>query len=111
MFNDKYELTKAVLEGRKTQTRRFVKLKVYERGSLVSVPVKKIIGINNPIEYFFECNGEFYELPKENYPRYKVGEIVAVAQRYKEIENDGYIDARCSIHWYKGYCNKMFVKA
>lgn len=97
MFNDKYGLTKAVLEGRKTMTRRIVK---------------------HPEEVLLNYHGY---LQTEKY-RYQVGEVVAVAQSYKDagledkyvIRQDikGYsswmdIDANCT----SGWGNKMFVKA
>lgn len=57
MFNDKLGLTQAVLEGRKTQTRRFV-------------PEGTPLG----------CYAETVK-----YVQYKEGEIVAVAQSYKTV--------------------------
>lgn len=55
-------------------------------------------------------------IAKSEKPRYKVGEIVAVAQRYreieKEIERDGLpLTLKDSILKSPGYRNKMFVKA
>ena len=93
MFDDNYSLTEAVLEGRKTMTRRIVK---------------------HPEEV--EINGHKY-LQTEKL-RYKVGEVVAVAQRYSELSWDKKFYAKL-----KGMCtglpqkrlagwdNKMFVKA
>ena len=80
MFNDKYGLTKAVLEGRKTMTRRIVE----------------------------EMAGRKYK--KLPHPKYKVGEVVAVAQAYKDIPNPFYgraTDKSDAI----GLDNKMFVRA
>lgn len=73
MFNDKYGLTEAVLEGRKTMTRRMV-------------PDGTPLG-----------NWE----DTEKHSRYKPGEVVAVAERYKILP----LAAKA------GYRNKMFVRA
>lgn len=59
MFNDKFLLTQAVLRGEKTQTRRIVK-------------------DGTPL-------GNFEETMK--HAPYKVGEIVAVVQCYRDIGN------------------------
>jgi hypothetical protein len=80
MFNDKFRLTDAVLNGTKTQTRRFPSprlieqykslLEEYELASKnVGVPCSVV-----SVEYFL----------LERAP-YKVGEIVAVAMSYKSI--------------------------
>lgn len=105
MFNDKYGLTQAVLEGRKTQTRRICKEQIWAHSDIVSA--------ENGI-YHFES------------PKYKVGEVVAVAQSYcsiaDELENCN--NATCAAHYDKnvqkaseyiswmehpGFKNKMFV--
>jgi hypothetical protein len=88
MFNDKYGLTAAVLEGRKTMTRRIVK-------------------DGTPLGNWEET---------EKYAKYKIGEVVAVAQSYqtleKEIRSLGLpLDLKENIAKHKGYTNKMFVKA
>lgn len=65
MFNDKYGLTAAVLNGNKTQTRRFISDKLLSR-----------YGHNkyNDKCYYLICNAPF-----------EVGEEVAVAQNYNEV--------------------------
>lgn len=89
MFNDKYGLTKAVLDGRKTQTRRIV-----------------------PKEFFtFVVEnefGEFVDIINTKYCMFKVGEIVAVAQSYNSFYND-----ECNPVLFPsgaGWTNKMYVK-
>ena len=63
MFNDEFLLTQAVLDGRKTQTRRICKEQVWAHSDIVNAE-----------------NGIFhFEIPK-----YKVGEVVAVAQSYRD---------------------------
>lgn len=86
MFNDKYRLTKAVLEGVKTMTRRVL---------------KEGIPLGN------------WEETKKHLP-YKVGEVVAIAQSYHNLNKSGYtapewLDHVCESS--AGYKNKMFVRA
>ena len=100
MFNDQYGLTQAVLEGRKTQTRR--------------------IAYQEPFKY--NCNSGFYTEGKDKgkltindgneivaKSTYKIGEVVAIAQRYKDIpfNKEIFKGAGLSIGW----VNKMFVKS
>ena len=91
MFNDKFLLTKAVLNGTKTMTRRLLK---------EGTPLGNW-------EETAKC------LP------YKVGDIVAIAQPYKDIiecmaeYSDIIINVDGSINreYKAGWTNKMFVKA
>ena len=101
MFNDKFLLTQAVLDGRKTQTRRVCKEQAWSHSDLVNAE-----------------NGIFhFEIPK-----YEVGEVVAVAQSYKDAgfrpdkilyrsipKIDGYKQETAASQ--KGWSNKMFVAA
>jgi hypothetical protein len=118
MFNDRYGLTKAVLEGKKTQTRRVVKaLKRYKNkdvnGFYVSedIATQEVLGI-----CMKDYDGSFIE-EGDIYPKYKVGEIVAVAQSYKDagIKPEyivGYENYGTPITAIQspGWTNKMFVK-
>lgn len=91
MFSDKYCLTKAVLDGTKTMTRR-----VLQEGA--------------PL-------GNWEETAKRL--PYKVGEVVAIAQPYKDIiesmaeYSDIIINVDGSINreYKAGWTNKMFVRA
>lgn len=107
MFNDKYGLTEAVIEGRKTMTRRIVKekyLRIYEDMSRLGQPCHSL---------------EEWLIRKA--AAYKVGEVVAVAQSGKEIYNQlqqrygNTSDAALGfMEMYKGLAmwrNKMFVPA
>lgn len=80
MFNDKFLLTKAVLNGTKTMTRRVV---------------KKEIPIGNWQE-------------TEKMMRYKIGEVVAIAQCYLDIKKPQFDKFG---HDVAGNTNKMFVRA
>ena len=89
MFNDKYGLTLAVLEGRKTQTRRTF-LKPGEETLLDGITPEYLISVRS---------------------RYKVGETVAIAQSYADITPQ--VDwVKCMIRKETlGWDNKMFVRA
>lgn len=97
MFNDRYGLTQAVLEGRKTQTRRIAFKREME-------PL--IQGITS--EYLIAVKS-----------RYKLGETIAIAQKYDDLVKDDEFYRLCGIHgmplecikYEKGCTNKMFVRA
>ena len=105
MFNDKYGLTEAVLEGRKTQTRRVVDVSKLSKMQIDSLDDENsdlgILTMGNLLDA----------------SRYKVGEEVALAQSYKEvcyspsvqetIENE----LGMSAEDIAGFNNKMFVRA
>ena len=124
MFSDKFGLTEAVLSGRKTQTRRIIKPQpeVSERMGMVWKGYAN--GITSPAGSPFFLK-DVYEnfLSGTDYPqdhRYKVGEVVAVAQSYKDC---GYAPAaldrspkdlnvvRGTLGESKGWNNKMFVRS
>ena len=87
-FSDRYGLTEAVLEGQKTMTRR-------------AVPEKLIRAIEGGVPGFAVMES-----------KYKVGEVVAVAQSYKVIRDIiGDIQDGKSIKFMSGWSNKMFVRA
>lgn len=91
MFNDKYGLTQAVLEGRKTMTRRIIPINLIQK-----------YGHN-------KFNDRAYELFR-HCVAYQPGEKVAVAQKYKDLPNPF---AGRGTTWADtaGWENKMFVKA
>lgn len=100
MFNDQYGLTQAVLEGRKTQTRRIAYEKPfkYKRscGFITEGKDKGKLSINDG-----------YEIVAKS--AYKIGEVVAVAQRYSDISLEPSI--RTILCKHPGWNNKMFVTA
>lgn len=117
MFNDKFGLTQAVLEGRKTQTRRIIKCPAVFKWEFVAgfnihirQSDKKVVGW--PCMYDAD-EREFDE--GEILPRYKVGEVVAIAQSYESIYNEQGLEAMdmlvSSLKHHKGWSNKMFVAA
>lgn len=117
MFNDKYGLTDAVLQGRKTMTRRICK--EFRTGRIIYANEVESIGgysDENLVEFVLKDGSV-----KVSVPSYKVGEVVAVAQSYKSIHeemmNGNYGDSRydgfrCTmVAGIKGWDNKMFVRA
>lgn len=108
MFNDKYGLTKAVLEGRKTQTRRIIPKDFF---SLTWDKRDNTLVYENGM-------GDFIDVRNSKYAQYKVGEVVAVAQSYRDC---GGFDENGVPMWEiisskvgntnAGWDNKMFVRA
>lgn len=94
MFNDKYGLTRAVLERKKTQTRRLVPKDFF---TLAWDKREDTLVYEND-------NGDFIDIRDSKYAIFKVGEIVAIAQRYSEIGIESF--PFCE----NGWNNKMFVK-
>ena len=111
MFNDKFHLTQVVLNGRKTMTRRIVTEKLLDRWTDYDDFCNSVSVENTPTTRQYYDEKEFF---LDN-ASYKVGEIIAIAQSYKdcgnipdyELDEDGYpIMPKKS-----GFFNKMFVKA
>lgn len=121
MFNDKYSLTQAVLDGRKTMTRRIIKCPRTFKGEWVAGfnihrrhSDKKIVGwpcMYDADEREFD-SGEII-------PHYKVGEVLSIAQSYKSLgmNPETALNDRDGIGFYTktkfapGWKNKMFVRA
>ena len=119
IFNDKYGFTKAVLEGRKTQTRRvlnptmfFQRLETFEGWSKEDISAWK----RSCKRRFYEAQGDILQQMLDyalSSSRYKVGEEVAIAQPYRMTA--------CKVNYNEkeikevvssiGCKNKMFVKA
>lgn len=122
-FCDKYSLTQAVLNGTKTMTRRLIPSKVME------------YALTTYREEYYQASLDTLSdkeclegwLITEKHSHYKLGEVVAVAQAYKDIEEynpESYEDVMLdqgticeSSHPYShlmksgGWDNKMFVRA
>ena len=104
MFNDRYGLTQAVIEGRKTMTRRLIPDEFF--GLTWDTRGDTLVYEN---EY-----GDFIDVRHSKYTRYKIGEVVAVAQRYQDIFD--YSNCVNPYAWEdddkpSGWTNKMFTKA
>lgn len=118
MFNDRYGLTQAVIEGRKTVTRRIVSDKLWDRWTDYDDFCNSVsCGPSTPVVRQYYNEFEFF---KDNLP-YRIGEIVAVAQCYADIHSElmigDFVDARYDsfknavVHDKAGWHNKMFVQA
>lgn len=104
MFNDRFLLTEAVLQGRKTKTRRLIPIDLYNACDW-----------SEEIPMFEDSNGDWHPFYESKYA-YKVGEVVAVAQSYKDIAygalfDDLYEAYRVEPTKLAGWNNKMFVRA
>ncbi len=115
MFNEPYGLQQATFDGSKTMTRRIVPdvilnyVPIYQQqyyeATLSTISVEDaIINMVGPEKMF------------QRYV-YQVGEVVAIAQRYEDLANGGYLDIMMDgpLSMKKeyagaGYKNKMFVK-
>ena len=124
MFNDKYSLTQAVLDGRKTMTRRIIKCPRTFRGEWVAGfnihrrhSDKKIV--DWPCMY--DADEREFDMG-EILPKYELGEVVAIAQSYMDVDrfhrkgkNAAFLEYLDSIlpelKLYPGWTNKMFVRA
>ena len=94
MFNDKFGLTQAVLDGRKTITRRVCKDQQWSKSDILALNYDKLT-LMTP-------------------PNYLINEVVAIAQAYKDIyEKRGFDmhDPFTFVSESAGWTNKMFVKA
>ena len=104
MFNDRYGLTQAVIEGRKTVTRRVVDASGKYSEFRVWQPA-----IEMP-DGLYGYNDDGWEYLVEPYRR---DEIVAVAQRYNSFMHPNAAILEKGRHWgrSKGWNNKMFGRA
>lgn len=91
MFNDKYGLTQAVLKGRKTMTRRVCKYDRPNETYDIVFPVFEPNDYDNdgnivsPLNYAFGWKNDKGDFTGWNIPKYKVGEVVAIAQSYESL--------------------------
>ena len=120
MLNDKYGLTQAVLNGRKTMTRRIIKCPETYKGrpvnGLRTTGSKDIRLAVEMLVYNEECD-DF--VPMYIQPRYEIGEVIAVAQSYESLgmnpeialnDRDG-IGFYTKIKFAPSWNNKLFVRA
>lgn len=118
MFNDKYGLQRAAIDGTKPMTRRLCKDSA--TGEIIlAKDVESVRLFQDPIAEFVMTNGDI----RCSVPQYQIGEVVAIAQSYKDA---GYTKEWVVQHVkpnpkakptdpfekkYPGWNNKMFVKA
>ena len=96
MFNDRYGLTDAVIEWRKTMTRRLIPDEFF--GLTWDTRGNTLVYEN---EY-----GDFIDVRHSKYTRYKLGEVVAVSQCYNDM-----VQEFTDLAFVPGSTNKMFVRA
>lgn len=119
LFNDKFLLTKGVLEGRKTQTRRVITYpKTFHGKDVCGYYVCRRATDRAITEVCMYDENESFIDEGQILPKYKVGEVVAVAQSYRDcggVNEDGV--PRWEIISQRvggtnvGWDNKMFVLA
>lgn len=102
MFNEQFGLQQATFDGTKTMTRRVVPDKI----------MMDAIAYQSHHIY----DEKSYEKYILDHAPYKVGEVVAIAQRYSQIEDEierlGLpLNLKEEIRKHKGYLNKMYVRA
>ena len=122
MLNDKYGLTQAVLKGRKTMTRRVCKYDRPNETYDIVFPVFEPNDYDNdgnivsPLNYAFGWKNDKGDFTGWNIPKYKVGEVVAIAQSYLDLslaevsqwKSNG---NKTTINSLAGWTNKLFTKA
>lgn len=91
MFDDQYYLTQAVLEGRKTMKREICK---YDRPNEMYDIVFPVFEPNDydnngnilsALDYAFGWRGKYGDFTGWNFPKYLIGEAVAIAQSYGTV--------------------------
>lgn len=116
MFSDRYDLTKKVLCGQKTQTRRNVKWDILDdkkEESIEDVISVKVLLDGRHVFIGCDAAGNLIGL---SVSAFHIGEEVAVAQSYNTIiqetfDKGGEFKGSYSLFKSKGLDNKMFVKA
>lgn len=100
MFNDRYGLADAVLEGYKIVTRRAVSDKIIAKAKAYQ-------------QEYFATTLDAISLEDAilEFSTYKVGEVVAIAQSYKDAGVEFDLRSDESLVGCAGWNNKMFVEA
>lgn len=112
-FNDRYGLTQAVIEGRKTMKRQIVNPQPVSEMRCTSDDMDVESGLRTRRAHF--ANGAEY------LGRYKIGEVVVVAQGYRDVAEqimsgdygDDLFDKFRTVatHLSRSWTNKMYVAA
>ena len=118
MFNDNYCLAQAVLDGTKTMTRRsFAR---FEPDARMFDEIYNIEGgFDDKGRWIFTLYNENGDIIGDMIPRYNVGEVVAIAQPYKDLYSDDdvrvkfnpFFDMTESAGWnYKLFVESQYMK-
>lgn len=119
MFNDRYGLTNAVIEGTKTQTRRIIR----RSDNIVANYVNpESFPFGDPLAFYEDSRGlcrlVYTDSGKVVTPSFNYGQRIAVAQPYKDVINHilmiGEFQSELAAFAYMkhpGWNNKMFVRA
>ena len=113
MFNERYGLQQAVLERRKTMTRRILKCPKKFKGC---EDVELEFHQRLDQDFYYDCvvvDANGHELGQLPLP-YEIGDVVAIAQSYHALNKSGYVAPEWCEHTCEdsaGYKNKMFVRA
>ena len=106
-----------MLDGTKTMTRRAEPCLNILRSTYLQQGMSKDVGVKPNGEIWQRIEGE-NSYVTIGHSRYKVGEVVAIAQSYESMANGGYLDIMLDENnrfkaefCGSGYTNKMFVKA
>jgi len=109
MFNDRYVLTDVVISGIKNNTRRIEGGRQFQ------------LAATEAEDFFYEEDAGYIVMCCQGVEifrhkcRYKLGEVVAVAQSYEQVYRQGNMDADDAIirglKYDPGICNKMYVRA
>ena len=123
MFSERYGLQQGVLAGTKTMTRRICTMTLHRQqtdGTIKDIEPDDIFIAHDGVA-LFQVGRAGYRVPKENQPRYKVGEEVAIAQPYKVIaqQHREWLDLQLAANGQYigdlmdagGWENKMFVRS
>lgn len=120
LFNDKFLITQAVLEGRKTQTRMVITYpKTFHGKDVCGYYVCRRATDRAITEVCMYDENESFIDEGQILPKYKVGEVVAVAQRMCDVYTEWDMvhsgkDTKALMKKFGGspcFNNKMFVKA
>lgn len=116
-FNNNFGLTEAVLTGKKTMMRSICKYDRPNENYEIVFPVFEPEEYDDDGNITSKLDRAFGWRDKEgnftgwNIPKYRIGEVVAVAQSYKVLYNDPLSMIGSNLKYSKGWDNKMFVRA
>lgn len=126
MFNNRYGLTQAVLEGWKLMTRRMCKYNRPDETYDIVFPIFEPNDYDNDGNIISTLDGAFGwrndkgDFTGWNIPKYKVGEVVSIAMSYENIveylakksyDVAKWMDDNHITKNMEGWLNKLFVKA